>query len=141
MTPVEVVQLSISTVIDAQVLSNFNWQFSSPFVWDHDISTCWSSQSNNNEFVTVNIGEIISVKGLSLAPRMMGYGFPIRPSNNSQNFIHILDQHYSNFTPIVDCTFPNPVDAQYFQVVPITYDEDDHEIKLFQLGEIFVQPD
>jgi hypothetical protein len=75
---------------------------------------------------------------------MMGYGFPIdftiRASNDSQNFVHILDQHYSNFTPIVDCPFPNPVDAQYFQVVPITYGEDDHGTKLFQLGEIFVQP-
>jgi hypothetical protein len=75
---------------------------------------------------------------------MLGLGFPIdfsiRASNDSQNFVHILDQHYSNFTPIVDCPFPNPVDAQYFQVVPITYSEDDHGTKLFQLGEIFVQP-
>jgi hypothetical protein len=144
LTPVEVVQLPIGTIIDAQVSSNFNWQFSSPFVWDHDLSTCWSSQSNNNEFVTVNIGEIVSVKSLSLVPRMMSYGFPIdftvRASNDSQNFVHILDQHYANYTPVVNCLFPNPVDAQYFQVVPITYGEDDHGTKFFQLGEIFVQP-
>jgi hypothetical protein len=73
---------------------------------------------------------------------MLGLGFPIdfsiRASNDSQNFVHILDQHYSNFTPIVDCPFPNPVDAQYFQVVPITYGEDDHGTKLFQLAELYV---
>jgi hypothetical protein len=141
LTPVEVVQLPIGTIIDAQVSSNFNWDFSGPFLWDHDLTTCWSSQSNNNEFLTLNLGEILSVKSLSLVPRMMGYGFPIdfsvRASNDSQNFIHILDQHYSNFTPVVECPFPNPVDARYFQVVPITYGEDDHGTKLFQLAELY----
>ncbi len=142
LTPIELVQLPLGTIIDAQVSSNFDWSFSSPFVWDHDLTTCWSSQSDNNEFVTINLGEILSIESLSLVPRMMGYGFPIdfsvRASNDSRTFIHILDQHYSNFTPVVDCLFSNPVDAQYFQFVPITYGTDDHGTKLFQLAEIYV---
>jgi hypothetical protein len=39
-TLVELVQLPIGTVIDAQVSFNFNWEFSSPFAWDHDLSIC-----------------------------------------------------------------------------------------------------
>ena len=144
LTPVELVQLPLGTVIDAQVSSNFDWSFSGPFVWDHDLTTCWSSQSDNNEFVTINLGEILSIKSLSLVPRTMGYGFPIdfsvRASNDSRNFIHVLDQHYSNSTSVVDCLFSNPVDAQYFQVVPLTYGTDDHGTKLFQLAEIYVHP-
>jgi len=91
----------------------------------------------------MNLGEIFAIKSLSLVPRMMSYGFPIdfsiRASNDSQNFIHILDQHYSNFTPVVTCLFPNPVEAQYFQILPITYGTDDHGTKLFQLAEGYVQ--
>ena len=143
LTPVEVIQLPLGTVIDAQVSSSFNWDFSSPLAWDHDPSTCWSSASNNNEFITINLGEIVSIKSLSLVPRMMGYGFPIdfsiRASNDSANFIHVLDQHYSNYTSVVNCPFPSPVDARYFQILPITYGQDDHGTKLFQLGEISVE--
>ncbi len=76
---------------------------------------------------------------------MMGYSFPIifsvRASNDSQNYIHILDQHYSNFTPVVDCLFYNPVDARYFQVLPVPYGTDDHGTKLFQLAEIYIHID
>jgi hypothetical protein len=143
LTPVEIVQLPIGTVLDAQVSSNFDWTFSGPFVWDHDLTTCWSSKSDNNEFVTINLGEILSIKSLSLVSRMNGYGFPIdfsvQASNDSQNFIHILDQHYTNFTPVVNCLFPSPVEARYFQILPITYGTDDHGTKLFQLAEIYVQ--
>ena len=142
-TPIEILHLPLGTVIDAQVSSNLNWTFSSPFTWDHDLSTYWSSVSNTSEFITINVGEILSIKSLSLVPRTMGYGFPIdfsvRASNDSQNFIHILDQHYSSYTPVVNCSFPSVVDARYFQILPITYGEDDHGTKLFQLAEVFVE--
>ena len=80
----------------------------------------------------------MSIESLSFVRRMMGYGFPInfsvRARNDSQHFIHMLDQHYSNVTPI-NCLFSRKVDAQYFQIVPITYGTDDH---VFQLAEIYV---
>ncbi len=114
LTPIELVQLPIRTVLNAQVSSNFD-----------DLTTCWSSQSDNDEFLTINLGEILSIKNLSLVTRMMGYDFPIdfsvRARNDSLNFIYIL-----NFTPIVDCLFSNPVEARYFQVLPVTYGTDDH---------------
>ncbi|UJR29221.1 hypothetical protein I4U23_010435 [Adineta vaga] len=143
LTPVQIVQLPLGTVIDGIVSSNMNWSISSPFVWDHNLTTYWSSQSANNEFVTINLGTVLSIKTLSLVPRMMGYGFPIdfsvQASNDSQNFIHILDQHYSNLTSIVNCFFMIPVLARYFQVVPVTYGVDEHGTKLLQVAEIYVQ--
>ena len=142
LTPVEVVELPVGTIIDAQVSSNFNWDFSSPKAWDHDLSTCWSSASNNNEFITVNLGQILSSNSLSLIPREMSLGFPIDfsilASNDSQNFLHILDQHYGTQLPVVNCLFPNIVVAQYFRIVPVTYGQDDHGTKLFQLAEIYL---
>jgi hypothetical protein len=126
-----------------QVLSNFDWLFSSPFVWDHDLTICWLSQADNNEFVIINLRDILSAKSLSFVSRIMSYGFAIDfsilESNDSKNFIHILDQYYSNFTAIVNCSFSNPVKARYFQVLPITYGTDDHETKLLQLAEIYVK--
>lgn len=142
LTPVEIVELPVGTIIDAQVSSNFNWDFSSPFAWDHDLSTCWSSVSDSNEFITINLGEVLTVNSLSLIPREMSFGFPIDfsilASNDSQHFLHILDQHYSTHMPIVNCVFPETVAAQYFRVVPKTYGEDDHGNKFFQLAELYV---
>jgi hypothetical protein len=144
LTPIDIVQLPIGTVIDGQVSSYYNWSSSSPFVWDHNLTTYWSSLTDNNEFVTINLGEIISVGSLSLVPRPTnGYGFPIdfsiQASNDSQNFIHVLDQHYSNYTSVVTCLFSNPIEAQYFRVLPINYGTDEHGNKIFQLAEIYVQ--
>ncbi|CAF1266703.1 unnamed protein product [Adineta ricciae] len=145
LTPVQIVQLPLGTVIDVAVSSNVNWSMSGPFVWDHNFTTYWSSQSANNEFLTINLGTVFSVKTLSLVSRSLGYGFPVdfavRASNDSQNFVHIIDQHYTNTTTVVNCSFTTPVQARYLQVLPITYGTDEHGIKLFQLAEIYVQTD
>lgn len=73
----------------------------------------------------------------------MGYGFPIdfsvRASNDTKTFLHIVDQHCSNYIPVVTRSFPTSVQAQYFQVVPITYGTDEYGKKVFQLAEIFVE--
>jgi hypothetical protein len=144
LTPVEIIQLPVGTVIDGQVSSYYNWSLSGPFLWDHNFTTYWSSLKDNNEFVTINLGEILSIESLFLVPRPPnGYGFPIdfsiRASNDSLNFIHILDQHYSNYTVVVITLFSNPIEAQYLQVQPINYGTDEHGNKIFQLAEIYVQ--
>jgi hypothetical protein len=144
LTPVDIIQLPVGTVIDGQVSSNYNWSLSSPSVWDHNLTTYWSSLTDNNEFAMINLGEILSTESLYLVPRPpSGYGFPIdfsiRASNDSQNFVYILDQHYSNYTSVVTCLFSSPIQAQYFQILPINYGTDEHGNKIFQLAEIYVQ--
>lgn len=143
LTPVQIVPLPLGTVIDGQVSSYFNWSSSSPFVWDHDWTTYWSSHSDNNEFLIINLGQALSINSISLVPRQTtGYGFPIdfsiAASNDTIEFNHVLDYHYANYTPVVTCVFTNSVTAQYFQILPINYGSDEYGQKVFQLAEIFV---
>jgi F5/8 type C domain len=144
LTPVNIVSLPDSTVIDGQVSSCRDWSWSGPFAWDGNPTTVWSSASNQNESLTIHLGDTFSVNSLVLAPRPpSGYGFPLKfsilASNDSQHFTPILDYAYSSYTETVTCTFPNPVNARYFQVMPITYGTDEQGKTVFQLAEISAQ--
>ena len=94
--------------------------------------------------LTINLGGTFSVKSIILAPRPpSGSGFPLKfsilASNNSQHFTPILAYGYSNYTATVTCTFPNPVSAEYFQALPITYGTDEQGKTVFQLAEVSAQ--
>lgn len=144
LTPVNIVLLPQSTIVDGQVSSCRDWSWSGPFAWDGNLTTVWSSASDQNESLTINLGSTFSVTSLILAPRPpAGAGFPLKfsitASNDSQHFTPVLDYVYSNYTTTVTCTFPNVVNAQYLQVLPITYGTDEQGKAVFQLAEISAQ--
>lgn len=96
--------------------------------WDNSSASCWSSYghyvASSPESITLDLGIIKDVKGVSLTPRSDGAFFPvdfsIQTSSDGINFTTVPGQDYMNYANPGAATqsfnFTDPVKARYVRI-------------------------
>jgi hypothetical protein len=149
--PIQLTSSPLGTPVAGEVSSIVNgsdWTWSGPRAWDGDPTTIYSSNSHGptataTEWAMVDTGATYALSGLTLVPRVGGYGFPvdfsIQTSADGNAWTDVPGQSHTGFpspSAPVALTFGAPVSARYLRINATRLGADNLGNYYLQLAEI-----